>query len=282
MHKDDLIYLFQTNMEYRNLAPNTLKKHSYYVSLFLDYIPKEDSSDYTLQDALDFIVHLKKDNYYTPQSQNVVVCAIRYFFDVVLDKPLLRRQFPNIKYLEKDIFIFSIDQIRQLLNTNDIRMRTIILLAFDCGLRISEIAKLRVSNIDSTNMLLEIKDSKRNKSRKVPLTEAVLHSLRQYYVIYNRPKDYLFPGKKNVHMHPNTLNRLFLKYIKLFDFYNKDIHFHCLRHTYATLTLETEDDVFLLKKLLGHSSLSSTARYVKYRTKDLKKIVPLSKKFGVF
>ena len=282
MHKDDLISTFQINMEYRNLSTNTLKMYSYFVSLFLDYTSVKDCSDYTLQDAINFMIHLKIDNNYEPQSLNVVACAIRYFYDVVLDKPLLKRHFPNIKYHQKDVFIFTIDQINQLLNTNDIRMYTFILLGFDCGLRVSEVVKLRISDIDSKNMLLHIRNSKRNKSRVVTLSNTCLHALRKYYLTYDRPDDYLFPGIKRPHMHPTTLNNMFTQYLKQFDFYTKDIHYHSLRHTFATMTLETGENIFLLKKLLGHSSLSSTSRYIKYDRYDIQKVIPLSQKLGVF
>lgn len=282
MYKDDLISKFQTNMEYRNLSSHTLKMYSYYVSLFLNYVQTKDYHDYNLQDALNFVVYMKNEHNYEPQSLNVVICAIRYFFDVVLDKPLLRRQFPNIKYTEKDIFIFSINQIKQLLNTNDIRMKVFILLGFDCGLRVSEVVKLRVSNIDSDNMLLHIKNSKRNKSRSVTLSVACLKALRQYYITYDRPSDYLFPGTKQPHMHPVTLNNMFNSYLKKFDFYTKEIHFHSLRHTFATMTLSSGENIFLLKKLLGHASFSSTVRYIKYNKQDIKSVIPLSQKFGVF
>ena len=82
-------------------------------------------------------------------------------------------------------------------------------------------------------------------------------------------------------MNPTSINNEFLKYIKSFDFYQPNIHFHSLRHTYATLMLENGSDIFLVKKLLGHSSLSSTARYIQYQTKDIKNSISLSDMLGL-
>ena len=280
MHKDDLLNRFIFLMEYRNLSKHTLKMYSYYVSLFLDTVPDKEPADITLDDALHFVVQLKKT--YSPQSLNVVICAIRYFFDVVLNIPLSRRQFPNISYPQKEIFIFSINQIQTLLNTKDVRMRLFILLGFDCGLRVSEVAKLRVCDIDSKNMLIHIHNSKRGKSRSVPLSHACLCALRRYYVLYDRPVEFLFPGLHGrPHVNPLSINNEFLKYIKSFDFYQPNIRFHSLRHTYATLMLENDTNIFLVKKLLGHSSFSSTARYIQYQTRDIKNISSLSDTFGV-
>ena len=112
-------------------------------------------------------------------------------------------------------------------------------------------AHLRISDIDSKNNLITIHQSKRNKTRVVKLSQACLDVLRKYWLLY-RPTDYFFPGKKeNRHIATATVNDWFNQYIKKFSFYNKSIHYHSLRHTFATNMLENGCDIFLLKKLLG-------------------------------
>ena len=279
MHKDEALQRFAALMDFRNLSPITLKNYLYHVSKFLDSFPDIDVFDLTVFDAQSYVVSLK--DCLSPQSRNVIVCSIRYFFDVVLEKPLTRRQFPNIRYSPTPYSVFDLDQIEQLLSTNDVRLRLFILLGFDCGLRVNEVAKLRIKDVDSKNMLLSITSSKRGKSRKVPLSNACLRALRTYWSVY-RPVDYLFPGHGTTpHLCSSYISQLFHDYLKTFGFFRPELYFHSLRHSYATHMLEHDCDIFLLKKILGHSSFSSTACYIQYKTSDLKNAFSLSDKIGI-
>lgn len=280
MHKDEALQQFTVMMDYRNLSPHTLKMYSFYVSKFLDFFEHKDILTLTVSDAQKYVSSLKDS--YSPQSRNLVVCAIRYFFDVVLEKPMSRRQFPNIRYTPTPYSVFDVDQIEQLISTDDVRLRLFILLGFDCGLRAGEVARLRIKDIDSKNMLLNISSSKRGKSRKVPLSNACLNALRKYWIVY-RPEDYLFPGYGSTpHLSPSYINQMFHNHLKTFDFYRPEFCFHSLRHSFATHMLENDCDIFLLKKILGHSSFASTACYIQYKTTDLKNSFSLSDKLGVF
>ena len=115
----------------------------------------------------------------------------------------------------------------------------------------------------------------------VKLSQACLDALRKYWLLY-KPDDYFFPGKKeNRHIATATVNDWFNQYIKKFSFYNKSIHYHSLRHTFATNMLENGCDIFLLKKLLGHDSLQSTARYIHMQVSDIESAFSLSDVWGL-
>lgn len=278
MHKDVALQKFEYMMEYRNLSNNTIYMYSWYLSNFIDFHSVDDVCSLTPIHAQQFIIHLKDK--YSPQSLNAVISGIRYFFDVVLEKPLSRRQFPNILYHQKDIFVFSMDQISMLLKTKDVRLRAFILLGLDAGLRVGEVARLKISDIDSKSSvkMLYIQNSKRNKSRKVPMSDVLHKALQDYWKVYRTdPKGYLFVGNKSSHINQNYINMLFKKYLKSFDFYSDEIRFHNLRDTYATLMLRNGCNIFTLKKLLGHNSFSSTARYIKCDTSDLEVAPSVSK-----
>lgn len=108
-----------------------------------------------------------------------------------------------------------------LLDTKDVRLRTFLLLGLDAGLRVGEVARLKVSDIDSKNMLLSIRNSKRGKSRKVPLSNALLNALRKYWIVYRPDKNgYLFPAghscSKNPYINQNYINMLFKTTLKIF------------------------------------------------------------------
>lgn len=279
MNKDEALNKFTFMMEYRNLSSNTVNMYQYYLSQMFDFHQLEDVSILDVSMAQNYVVHMKQT--YAPASLNAVISAIRYFFDVVLEAPLSRRQFPNILYDPVEITVFTDEQIHLLLDTKDVRLRAFLLLGLDAGLRVGEVARLKVSDIDSKNMLLYIRNSKRGKSRKVPLSNTLLKALREYWIVYKPDKNgYLFPsvnpGSKNPYINQNYINELFRKHIKQFSFYVPPMRFHNLRDTYATLMLKNGCNIFSLKKLLGHSSFSATSRYIKYDISDLAQAPVLS------
>lgn len=279
MNKDEALNKFTFMMEYRNLSSNTIHMYRWYLSRMFDFYQLEDVSILDVSMAQNYVVHMKQT--YAPASLNAIISAIRYFFDVVLESPLSRRQFPNILYDPVEITVFTDEQIHLLLDTKDVRLRTFLLLGLDAGLRVGEVARLKVSDIDSKNMLLSIRNSKRGKSRKVPLSNALLNALRKYWIVYRPDKNgYLFPaghsGSKNPYINQNYINMLFKNHIKNFSFYVPTMRFHNLRDTYATLMLKNECNIFTLKKLLGHSNFSSTSRYIKFDISDLAQAPVLS------
>ena len=279
MNKDEALNKFTFMMEYRNLSSNTIHMYRWYLSRMFDFYQLEDVSILDVSMAQNYVVHMKQT--YAPASLNAVISAIRYFFDIVLETPLSRRQFPNILYHPVEITVFTDEQIHLLLDTKDIRLRAFLLLGLDAGLRVGEVARLKVSDIDSKNMLLSIQNSKRGKSRKVPLSNTLLKALREYWIVYKPDKnEYLFPAvqsnSKTPYINQSYINILFKEYIKNFSFYVPTMRFHNLRDTYATLMLKNGCNIFTLKKLLGHSSFSSTSRYIKYDISDLAQAPVLS------
>ena len=217
MNKDEALNKFTFMMEYRNLSSNTIHMYQWYLSQMFDFYQLEDVSILNVSMVQNYVVHMKQT--YAPASLNAIVSAIRYFFDVVLETPLSRRQFPNILYDPVEITVFTDEQIHLLLDTKDVRLRAFLLLGLDAGLRVGEVARLKVSDIDSKNMLLYIRNSKRGKSRKVPLSNALLNALRKYWIVYTPDKDgYLFPSvhsdSKNPYINQNYINKLLRRWTK--------------------------------------------------------------------
>ena len=281
MLKDDALKQFQTLMEFRNLSPVTLKMYLFYVDKFIDYSQKQNIEDITLEDARSYILQ-KKSEGLASQSVNVILCGIRYFFETVMNDPLSRRQLPNIRYTVKDPCLFSKEQIVTLVNNaTDIRIRLILLLGIDCGFRATEVVNLRVKDIHSDTMTITIRNSKRNKTRIVKMSHACLNTLRKYWCIY-KPTDFFFPSRDGKsHKHVAWVHSTFKQYILQFSFYDSAFSYHSLRHTFATNMLENGCDIFLLKKLLGHASFSSTARYIHLTSHDIKNSSCLSDIWGL-
>lgn len=280
MTKDEALIQYRALLEFRDLSPNTIKNYIFYIKGFLDSIQNEELSSLTANDALAYVSTLKEIGW-NHKTLNVIICTIRYFYEAVLDIPLNRKKFPTLIIRNNDPIILSKEQIVQLLETKDIRLRVIISLGFDCGLRASEITALRIKDVDSKNMLLHIKNSKRGKSRTVKLSDFCLDTLREFWKIY-RQEDYFFPNRdKTGHLHPNNLHKLFIDYMKELGLYEKGIHIHTLRHTFATNMLNEGCDIYTLKKILGHSSYAATANYIHMTNQNIQNTFSLSDKWEI-
>ena len=105
MNKDEALNKFTFMMEYRNLSSNTVNMYQYYLSQMFDFYQLDDVSILDLSMAQKYVVHMKQT--YAPSTLNLIISAIRYFFDVVLETPLSRRQFPNILYDPVEITVFT-------------------------------------------------------------------------------------------------------------------------------------------------------------------------------
>lgn len=270
MNRDEAITRITKYIKYKGNSSHTLSQYLFCLNHFFDFIDCDDISSLTPDHCIDYIIYLKENDNYAPASLNVFIASFRLLFDVVLSSPLSKRQLPSLILPETETIIFSHDQIQLLLDHANYKMKAMIFLGFDCGLRVSEVANLRCQDIDSDHMLIHIRNSKRGKSRTVKLSKNTLTALRTYWLRYAPGRNYLFPSARgDGHMNPSSINNNFRRLLDECGLYDKAYRFHCLRHTYATKLLHYGCDQFLLKKLLGHKSLSSTARYIRIDTTDV-------------
>ncbi len=203
------------------------------------------------------LVHIKKISY---SYQKLFAIALKLYYkelfniDIYLEF-LLPKNKP--KYLP---VILSKNEILKLINvTSNIKHKCMIATTYSAGLRVGELIKLKINDIDSSRMLIHIKDSKGKKDRMVPLSEKVLKILREYYKQYH-PKYFLFEGQKGNEYSPSSFNKL-LKSASKKAKINKHITAHTLRHSYATHLLEAGTDIRIIQKLLGHNSVKTTMIY---------------------
>ena len=157
----------------------------------------------------------------------------------------------------------SAEEMRRLIDSvKNIKHRTIIMLLYGTGMRLSEIAKLKIADIDSKNMRIKIVQGKGLKDRFTILGRQVLLELRAYYIIY-KPKEYLFngsgPGRP---MSARNIEHLVQKAVAQIGLASKHYTVHTIRHSFATHLVDNGADLHTVKELLGHTSLQTTMRYM--------------------
>ena len=199
---------------------------------------------------------------------NQIASALRFLYRHILDRPDF---VPYVVYGKKPRslpVVLSPDDVRRLLDTVPPgRNRLMFRIAYGCGLRVSELTHLRVTDIDGSRNVLWVRHGKGNKDRGVPLPTMLLDELRSYWREH-RPPNWLFAGPAGRPLDVSNLQRAFQK-ARLAAGLRQPATCHTLRHCYATHLLEAGTDLPTLQRLLGHSHLSTTLLYLHLRADRL-------------
>lgn len=200
---------------------------------------------------------------------NQAVCALRFFYRVTLPRDFAVEHIPFAKTKEKLPTVLSVDEVRRLLGAvTNIKHRAVLSLIYATGARLSEATHLQVGDIDGARMTVHIRCGKGGKPRVVPMSAALRELLRAYWLV-ERPCGYLFPGvTPDRPLHDNSVQKVCAR-ARLRARIDKPASVHTLRHSYATHLLELGVDLRTIQKLLGHSSLSTTAIYVHVTSRPL-------------
>ena len=220
-----------------------------------------------------FLLHLVHERRLSASSHNVYACSLKFFYVAVLDRPEVMARVPRRKQAMKVPVVLSPEEVVHVLGAiPSVTVRTIVMLAFGAGLRVTEACRLQVEDIDSRSMLLHIRNAKRGRERYVMLGERLLEALRTYWRT-RRPKGpFLFPGRGG----KGTLTRAAVaKALKqAIDHcgFRRRVTAHTFRHSFATQLLEQGVDLRSIQVLLGHASLHSTLLYLHVSTARVQRL----------
>lgn len=193
---------------------------------------------------------------------NQTVSALRFLYRVTLPRDFAVEHIPFARKKRSLPTVLSVDEVRRLLSApTNIKHRAVLSLIYATGARLNEATHLRVGDIDSARMTVHIRNGKGGKPRLVPMSTALRDLLRSYWLV-DHPRDYLFPGQHpDQPLHESSVQHACAK-ARLVARIDKPASVHTLRHSYATHLLELGVDLRTIQKLLGHSSLGTTAIYV--------------------
>jgi integrase/recombinase XerD len=157
--------------------------------------------------------------------------------------------------------VLAISQVERLfVQLENLKHKTMLYLAYSAGLRVSEVVNMKLSDIHSERMVINVKGAKGKKDRTVALSEGILELLRQYYVVY-KPKFWLFEGQIEGESYSSRSLQSVFQRAKAATRIHQPVTFHSLRHSYATHLHEAGTDIKLIQELLGHNDLKTTLRY---------------------
>jgi site-specific recombinase XerD len=261
------------DMSARKLCAGTQRGHILSCKRFAAFL-KRSPDTATLEDIRRFQLHLA-DTGVSICNRNRVMTGLRFLFRVTLRRLDLAEEVYHIREPQKLPLIMSVDEMKRLLAVaGSLKARVLLSLGYGCGLRASEIVRLKVKHIDSAQSIIRIEQSKGRKDRNVMLPDEMLDLLRQWWKV--RPSRYdagiapqerwLFPGKRpGKPMTTRQLNRLFHEAADAAGI-RKHVTVHTLRHSFATHLLDGGTDIRKIQVLLGHEKLDTTARYLHVAT----------------
>jgi site-specific recombinase XerD len=257
------------DMRLRNLAPNTQEAYVRAVAKLAQHFGKSPEL-LSKEEVRSFLVYLVQEKHASTDHYVQVLCALRLFFNVTLGRKEVLEGIPCPRSEKKLPVVLSLEEVAQFFGAiRNLKHRALFMTAYAGGLRVSEVAGLRLSDIDSKRMLIRIQQGKGRKDRYVNLSARLLEVLREYWRAC-RPSEWLFPGKPPT----RPINRRVVNYlcrricarVKL----TKRITPHTLRHSFATHLLEAGTDLRTIQVLLGHRSLKTTAQYTHVSEKTLR------------
>ena len=254
----------------KNVSDRTVTNYMDGIARFLDFIKYDNLFEITEDHFRNYLFYLHSCNF-SKITINTYNSFIRFFFNAVLNTAINPYRVPMAKFIPKDIDFLFDHQISSLLSVSfhDSRLDCIIKLALCCGLRINEVISLKVSDIstkDRSNMTVYIRESKKNRSRFVPLDNMAYRAIQRYakeYRICPNSDRYFFVFSRLSHTCNETIRRHF-NLCRDAAGIPRSFTFHCLRHTYAVNFLRAGGNLLDLKYRLGHSSLASTSRYLHF------------------
>src|SRR5271154_412272 len=237
----------------------------------------------TAEDIRRFQLHQSELGMRAP-AMNSTVAALRFFFTYTLDRPEIARKLIRLRYPRKLPTVLSAKEVARLLAAAKCRKhRAALSVAYGAGLRVAEVASLKVGDIDSARMLIRVERGKGGRYRHAMLSPDLLSLLRARWQEGRRqgvmlPGGWLFPGQDpGKPITTRQLARVVEEAAQTAGL-TKHVSPHTLRHSFATHLLEDGVDIRVIQVLLGHAKLENTALYTRVATRTVRTVTsPLDK-----
>jgi integrase/recombinase XerD len=250
-----------TDLQLKGITPRTQKKYLREISLMADYFdkPLEELGE---KEVKDYLVHMLQTRKLSRGTYRGYVAGIKFLYKTTLNREEVveKIQYPKAKRTLP--VVLDLAEIKAILSVmENVKHRALLTITYSAGLRVSEAAKLKVTDIDSKRMMVRVQRGKGRKDRYTILSKTALVLLRQYWRQY-RPKEWLFEGQKEgTHICYTSIRQIFVEAMKRAGI-TKPANPHTLRHSFATHLIEAGTSLHHVQLLLGHRSPTTTTVYL--------------------
>lgn len=255
----------------RNYSQKTAKAYLSCLRSFVRYIHPRHPREVTNDEIRNFLLHLLEKEELTAGTVNQVINALRFLYVELYRKPLVLGEIPRPKKEHKLPAVLSEDEVLRLFEVVDnLKHRTMLMLAYASGLRVGELVTLRVEDVDGNRGMIHIRGGKGKKDRYTLLPESLRSQLLFYWKEFGLQKQgWLFPGQDpRHHLSTRSIQAVFERAARASGI-TKRATMHTLRHSFATHLLEHGTDLRYIQELLGHHSVRTTEIYTHVSTRSL-------------
>lgn len=249
----------------------TIRNYCLQFEMFVNFfgLPIESLTE---ENVRTYVVHLIEEKQVSASTQNIVINAIKFYFEHVKKGPQRHYHFDRPVKETKLPVVFSEEEVRQLFATcKNLKHNTMLRLIYAAGLRRSELLALKLTDIDRSRNLITIRQGKGKKDRITLLSDKIRVQIDQYLAAYG-PKRWLFESAEEAQYSESSLQKVFAKALALSGIC-KQASLHTFRHSFATHLLERGTDIRYIQVLLGHRSSKTTERYTHLTKKGFENIV---------
>lgn len=260
--------LMREKLILKDYSSNTLKTYMHLFQCFLNYIAPLALHKVTTNHIKRYHLWLRSHKKVSASYQNQSINAIKFYVEKVLGYPKTYYDFDRPKKSKTLPKVLSLEEVSRILeNIENIKHKAILTVIYGAGLRISECIHLRITDIDSSNMRIWVRNTKGKKDRITLLSKSLLLLLRNYYRIY-KPKEWLFESPNGQPYSSSSIRKIF-KRAKRKAAVHTLATVHTLRHSFATHLLENGTNLRYIQQLLGHNSSKTTEIYTHVCTTNL-------------
>jgi len=248
------------DMQIRNLSPNTIDGYLRYVAQFAKYF---NTSPELLgpEHIRTYLLHLLNQQV-DVSILTQTVCGLRFLYEKTLHRTWTVEYIPFPKRPKTLPVVLSRDEVQRVIRApRHLKHRVILATLYTTGVRVSELARLQGTDIDSGRRVVVVRQGKGKKDRQVGLSTDLLPLLRRYWKLYGL-QSWLFPGPRLSEPITRSGVEWICQKAGQTAQINKAVYPHLMRHTYATHLLEAGMDLRSIQLLLGHASLQSTSIYL--------------------
>jgi site-specific recombinase XerD len=257
----DCLEKMSAAMELRGFSQSTKKTYLGHIRRFAQFTQKHPAAC-GYEDVRAFLLHAITVKKFSSEYVNSAYGAIKFFYQSALCREWNMLHVPRGKRRSFLPVVLTPKEVELILGSiKNLKHKTILSTIYSAGLRVSEAAHLKLSDIDSTNMRIFINQAKGFKDRYSILSQRNLLLLRDYWRQY-RPKSWLFPGVPDSNpISVRTIQTTFHEAVRACGI-TKDVSVHSLRHSFATHTLNNGASILQIKELLGHGDIQTTTKYL--------------------
>lgn len=260
------------DLQLRGLAPRTQEMYLFRVTQFARFCNKK-ADKVGEEEVRAYLLYLVNHRHVSYATLTQTYSALKFIYAVTLKRPWEVNKIPYRKTPTRLPVVLDKAEVQRIVSaTANLKHRAMLMMAYGSGLRISEVAHLKISDIDSARMMVLVQQGKGNKDRYTILSKVALDMLRDYCRRYH-PRVWLFPGMNPAKpITTDSIGEVF-RASKLLAGITKRVTMHSLRHAFATHLIEEGTGLHHVQLLLGHKSPKTTAIYLHVNREDLGKIV---------